>query len=371
MKLTKEQAYDLLIDGLENPESIGYVPHCRYVGDLAGMIAGELGLDAEYATALGYLHDIGRKIKPDNHMYAGYRFLKDHGYDEYADICLTHSFLNNDVLCICGRFLSPESEGYAEVKAFVEAHENTDYDRIIQTCDLLCLHTGGTTLEERIDDIETRKGTHFNSKYHRETAMAQKAAIEQRLGHSIYDFYPKLEGESAMKKILVVVDMQKDFVDGALGSKEAVAIVPAVVERIRAFDGDIFVTYDTHFENYMDTAEGKKLPVPHCIKGMPGWELNADVAAALAEKNYTPVEKLTFGSIDLPGLVKEATGEDAFSIELIGLCTDICVVSNALLLKASFPEAPISVDAACCAGVTPAKHEAALETMRSCQIDIN
>ena len=370
MKLAKEQAYNLLIDGLENPETIGYVPHCRYVGDLAGMIAGEMGLDAEYATVLGYLHDIGRKVDPGNHMYAGYKFLKDSGYDEYAFICLTHSFLNNDIECICGRLLPPESEGYEEVKAFVKSHENTDYDRIIQTCDLLCLHTGGTTLDERIDDIESRKGTHAKSKQHRETAVAQKAYIENKIGHSIYDFYKYLKGEKAMKKILVVVDMQKDFVDGALGSKEAVAIVPDVVKKINEFDGDIFVTYDTHYENYMETAEGKKLPVPHCIKGTDGWELNDEVKQALAAKKFSPVEKKTFGSVDLPVLMKEKVGDDEFTVELIGLCTDICVVSNALIIKANFPEAPISVDAACCAGVTPEKHEAALETMRSCQIDV-
>lgn len=173
-----------------------------------------------------------------------------------------------------------------------------------------------------------------------------------------------------MKKILVVVDMQKDFVDGSLGSKEAAAIVPAVVRKIQEFDGDIFVTYDTHSGNYMDTAEGKMLPVPHCIKGSDGWELNTDVAAALEEKRYTPVEKTTFGSVDLPGKIREKVGEDAFTVELIGLCTDICVVSNALILKANFPEMPISVDARCCAGVTPEKHDAALETMRSCQIEV-
>ena len=173
-----------------------------------------------------------------------------------------------------------------------------------------------------------------------------------------------------MKKVLVVVDMQKDFVDGALGSKEAVAIIPAVVKKIDSFDGEIFVTLDTHYENYMETAEGKKLPVPHCIKGTGGWELNGDVMRALAAKKYTPVEKKTFGSVDLPALIKEAAGGEEFSVEVIGLCTDICVVSNALIIKAYFPEAPVAVDAACCAGVTPSKHEAALETMRSCQIDV-
>lgn len=173
-----------------------------------------------------------------------------------------------------------------------------------------------------------------------------------------------------MKKVLVVVDMQNDFVDGALGSKEAVAIVPAVVKKIKDFDGDIFVTYDTHFDNYMDTAEGKKLPVPHCIKGTEGWKLNADVMRALSEKKYTAVEKNTFGSVDLPAKIKKAVGKSELKVELIGLCTDICVVSNALIIKANFPETPISVDSACCAGVTPVKHEAALETMRSCQIDV-
>ena len=173
-----------------------------------------------------------------------------------------------------------------------------------------------------------------------------------------------------MKKILVVVDMQKDFVDGALGSKEAVAIVPNVVNKIKDFEGDIFVTYDTHFENYMDTNEGKNLPVPHCIKGTDGWELNEEVAKALANRKYTPVEKITFGSVDLPGLVGKAAGDEAFTVELVGLCTDICVVSNALLLKANFPEVNIAVDAACCAGVTVESHEAALTTMKMCQIEV-
>ncbi len=173
-----------------------------------------------------------------------------------------------------------------------------------------------------------------------------------------------------MKKFLIVVDMQKDFVDGALGTAEAVAIVPKVVEKIKGFEGEIFATYDTHFENYMETAEGKKLPVPHCIKDTAGWQLDARVASALAEREYRAVEKITFGSVDLPGKVKEAAKGEPFSVELIGLCTDICVVSNALLLKANFPEAEISVDACCCAGVTPETHRAALQTIRCCQIDI-
>lgn len=173
-----------------------------------------------------------------------------------------------------------------------------------------------------------------------------------------------------MKKFLVVVDMQKDFVDGALGTAEAQKIVPAVCERIETFDGEIIVTFDTHAENYLDTAEGKKLPVKHCIKGTDGFELNESVKLALEGKEHTAVEKPTFGSVKLPEVIRgKAQGED-FSIELIGLCTDICVVSNALLLKANFPEAPVSVDSSCCAGVTVESHSAALSTMKSCQIDV-
>lgn len=173
-----------------------------------------------------------------------------------------------------------------------------------------------------------------------------------------------------MKKVLVVVDIQNDFVDGALGTPEAVAIVDAAAEKIKNFDGDIFVTYDTHFEDYMDTLEGKKLPVPHCIKGTNGWELNPKIAEALKGKNYKTIEKLTFGSVDLPQLVKEKIGNQKAEITLIGLCTDICVVSNALLLKANILDSEIFVDSACCAGVTPDTHNAALDTMRCCQINV-
>ena len=173
-----------------------------------------------------------------------------------------------------------------------------------------------------------------------------------------------------MKKILVVVDMQNDFVDGALGTKEAEAIVDSVADKIKNFDGDIFVTLDTHFEDYMNTNEGNKLPVPHCIRGTEGWRINEKVQRALDEKEYTKVEKVTFGSVGLPQLIIDTYNVAEIEIELVGLCTDICVVSNALLLKAHFPEMKISVDSACCAGVTPQKHNAALETMESCQIDI-
>lgn len=174
-----------------------------------------------------------------------------------------------------------------------------------------------------------------------------------------------------MKKILIVVDMQKDFVDGALGTKEAGAIVSNVVKKIDEFDGDIFVTYDTHYEEYMDTQEGKNLPVPHCIEGSGGWMLDKRVQEALDRKEeYTEIQKITFGSVDLPLILQEEYNMDNAQIELVGLCTDICVVSNALILKASFPETVISVDVSCCAGVTPETHNAAITTMKMCQVKI-
>lgn len=174
-----------------------------------------------------------------------------------------------------------------------------------------------------------------------------------------------------MKKVLIVVDMQKDFIDGALGTPEAVAIVPAAAEKIRQFNGDaIFVTLDTHGENYLQSLEGRKLPVPHCIPGTPGYGLDTEIQAALAGKTYTLVEKVTFGSLSLPRLIYDKFRGAPLQIELLGLCTDICVVSNALILRASFPNAPMVVDARCCAGVTPESHQAALRTMQSCQIDV-
>lgn len=173
-----------------------------------------------------------------------------------------------------------------------------------------------------------------------------------------------------MKHFLVVVDMQTDFVDGALGTQEAVAVKPKVVEKIRSFRGPVFATLDTHGEAYLQTAEGRHLPVAHCVKGTPGWALAPEIAEALQERDAVLVEKPTFGSLVLPQLIEDAAGGEDFDVTVVGLCTDICVISNALLLKARFHEKEVYVDAACCAGVSPEKHEAALEVMRSCQINV-
>ena len=170
-----------------------------------------------------------------------------------------------------------------------------------------------------------------------------------------------------MDKYLIVVDMQKDFVDGALGTAEAVAIVPKVAEKLRTWTGRVIFTQDTHTADYLGTQEGRNLPVEHCIRGTEGWRIVPELRA-FAEKAEV-FEKPSFGSLDLAQTLRDRKDEIA-EIELVGLCTDICVVSNALLIKANLPEAPLSVDSACCAGVTPEKHAAALETMRSCQIRV-
>ena len=164
--------------------------------------------------------------------------------------------------------------------------------------------------------------------------------------------------------------MQNDFITGSLGTAEAQAIIGAAAEKIKNFDGDIFITLDTHFDDYLTTSEGKMLPVEHCIKNTEGWKLNGEIQSALNGKKYEVVEKNTFGSVRLPKIIEERYSADEIEIELIGLCTDICVVSNALILKAYFPETPISVDVSCAAGVTKELHEAAAATMRSCQINI-
>ena len=170
-----------------------------------------------------------------------------------------------------------------------------------------------------------------------------------------------------MRKILIVVDMQRDFIDMALGTKEAVAIVEKVKEKIASYPlENIVVTLDTHSENYLQTQEGKFLPVEHCIRGTEGWQLSPELAPMLAGAEV--YEKPAFGNVQMAEELKALSETEELELELVGLCTDICVISNALVLKSVMPEVRITVDASCCAGVTPQKHQAALETMRSCQI---
>ncbi|MBQ3414740.1 MAG: cysteine hydrolase [Clostridia bacterium] len=185
-----------------------------------------------------------------------------------------------------------------------------------------------------------------------------------------------------MKNILVVIDAQNDFIDGSLRNEEAIKAVPNLVAKIRNSDWDaIFVTQDTHSEDYLDTPEGKKLPVVHCVEDTPGWDINSDVQAALTDAAYKNIDviyipKPTFGSFDLVTeldsyVFDNIEDDEEVNIVFVGFCTDICVVSNALLVKTDFyADANIIVDASCCAGVTPESHKAALLTMKMCQIDV-
>ncbi len=169
-------------------------------------------------------------------------------------------------------------------------------------------------------------------------------------------------------KLLVVVDMQHDFIDGALGTSEAVGIVEHVKNKIESFDGEIVFTRDTHFDDYLETSEGKNLPVKHCIKNTNGWQVCPALEPYRTGKTF---DKLTFGSVELMEYAARLNeSETLVEITLVGLCTDICVISNAMLLKAKLPETKITVDARCCAGVTPESHKNALNAMKMCQINI-
>ncbi len=174
-----------------------------------------------------------------------------------------------------------------------------------------------------------------------------------------------------MTKILIVIDMQNDFIDGALGTKEAVEVVPNVIQKIKSFQGTIVLTQDTHETNYLDTQEGKNLPVEHCIDGSYGWELQKDIKILMKEKKLSVYKKNTFGSKDLVHELVELSKEEIIEeIQLVGLCTDICVISNALTIKVFLPETRIVVDESCCAGVTPESHKNALGAMKVCQIEV-
>ncbi len=179
-----------------------------------------------------------------------------------------------------------------------------------------------------------------------------------------------------MNHVLVVIDMQNDFIDGALGTKEAEAIVDNVVKKIENWDGPVFATRDTHTEKYLESLEGRNLPVVHCVRGSRGWEINEKVAGALEKKGAEVIDKPTFGSMELARVLlgdnagfHDGSGPIA-EVVLVGLCTGICVISNALLMKAAMPNVPIKVDASCCACVTPESHKTALEAMKLCQVEI-
>lgn len=169
-------------------------------------------------------------------------------------------------------------------------------------------------------------------------------------------------------KVLLVIDMQNDFIDGTLGTKQALGIVDKVVNKVRSFDGKVLFTRDTHDKNYLNSEEGKHLPVVHCIENTYGWEICDKLLEFVKEE---PFDKKTFASVELEAYMRDLSKkENIESITLVGLCTDICVISNALLMKANFFNIPIYVEEALCAGVTPDSHKRAIEAMKMCQIDI-
>lgn len=173
-----------------------------------------------------------------------------------------------------------------------------------------------------------------------------------------------------MKK-LIVIDMQNDFTYDALKNQQAIDVIAAVCDKVKNYQGEVIFTRDTHYDNYLETQEGRKLPVPHCIENTKGWELVEPLKAFCEENNCRIFDKPTFGSVDLMNaLTAENKAQEIKEIELVGVCTDICVISNAMLLKAAMPEVTIKVDSKCCAGVTPESHEIALNAMKSCQIEI-
>ncbi len=183
-------------------------------------------------------------------------------------------------------------------------------------------------------------------------------------------------------KVLVVVDMQNDFIDGTLGTKEAQDIIPNILSKINELEGTdtlLLFTKDTHYENYLETQEGKNLPVPHCIHMTEGWQLNKEISGYAKQANIlgyssgkiinSRVKKSTFGSVDLMELFHQYE-KNIDEVIFVGVCTDICVISNAIMAKAVIPESLITVDASCCAGVTPERHQTALDAMKACQINV-
>lgn len=174
-----------------------------------------------------------------------------------------------------------------------------------------------------------------------------------------------------MQKLLIVVDMQNDFIDGALGTAEAVSIVPNVKKKIEDFDGLVLFTRDTHYDDYLETQEGKNLPVPHCIYGTEGWEIREELENLCKTNPIDPIDKKTFGSSELGNVLVELNEKESIeSITFVGLCTDICVISNVMIAKAFLPEVPIIVDSSCCAGVSVESHNNALKAMEVCQVEV-
>ena len=353
-------------------------PHWCRVLTLALNIAEGEGFgeaDREALAAAAAFHDTRRRNAwPDT----------GHGSragEHYEQFCAKHTLaFDPRVVPIMAWHDRDDEEGIAAIEAWDAAHPEARDEGCVPTAQLyrafkdadgldrvrLALNVDSperynmpaVTLDPRYLRLETSKNL---------IPLAQQLlAASQGPGTT-----PADETDEPARPYLVVVDVQNDFVTDALGTPEAQAALPAMIDKVRAFDGQVVFTKDTHDERYLETQEGAFLPVPHCLVGSRGWELVDELDAIQREHDLPVYLKGTFGSIDLMRDLEAAYARgNVASVEFIGLCTDICVVSNAMLVKAALPQVPVYVDAACCAGVTPAAHEGALATMRSCQIQV-
>ena len=226
-----------------------------------------------------------------------------------------------------------------------------------------------------IKNLDSKVDSHCNT-FLDDLVGAVAAAAAGRIAHNTPNRVHHVVVEGQNMNVLVVIDMQHDFVDGSLGSPQAQAIVDNVRQKIASFDGPVIFTRDTHDTNYLESQEGRHLPVVHCVKDTIGWQIMESLITAAEKRNtihpYFIIDKPNFGSSELVTRLQGMNAAEPIeSITLVGVCTDVCVVSNAILLKAALPEVPIHVDAQCCAGVTEESHKAALLTMRQCQIEVS
>jgi nicotinamidase-related amidase len=331
----------------------GHWVRTMLLSEKIGAAEGLSDVDLEALCAASAFHDTRRK-DPFFDVGHGAR-----GAEHYRAFCSEHNLAYDPRAYLAMRWHAgapegTESEGHADAPEGARADARLIYE-IFKDADALDrFRMGAKTFDEK---YLRRDVSHGLVDFSRELLAASHAVSDPAYRN---------------KKLLVVVDVQDDFVDGALGTPEAVAALPNMVRKVHSWDGEIVFTKDTHTEFYDQCQEGVKLPVPHCIAGTSGWRLVGDFRR-LQKLGGQPVYlKGTFGSVELADDIQAAVARGAIgSVELIGLCTDICVISNALLVKARVPQLPVSVDASCCAGVTPATHEAALAAMRSCQIEVH
>lgn len=320
--------------------------HCARVLLYGIMIADSIGMDegeTDAVCAAAVFHD-SRRLNDMSDTGHGRR-----GADYYLEYCRERGMRPDDRAYLAMAYHDlPDGEGESAISSRENAESALRVFRVLKDADGL-------------DRLRLGEGALDVSMLRTEPARDLVGFARELVGRTVS------EG-TAVRRALVVIDVQNDFVSGSLGTPEAVAILPEVIRKVRGFEGEVFCTLDTHPECYLETQEGRNLPVEHCIRGTEGWRIPEGLDRVLEERGAERFEKPTFGSVALA----ERLRDGGFSeIVLVGLCTDICVVTNALMFKAFMPEVPIRVDARCCAGTTPERHREALDTMRSCQIGVD